>query len=48
MNGQQIKSEDDLRNAFKAASQSADQVLFIIGTYSSGKRYNYAVDLSEE
>ena len=48
VNGQQIKSEDDLRNAFKAASQSADQVLFIIGTYSSGKRYNYAVDLSEE
>jgi S1-C subfamily serine protease len=48
VNGQQIKSEDDLRAAFKAASQSPDQVLFIIGTYSSGKRYNYAVDLSEE
>ena len=48
VNGQQIKSEDDLRDAFKAASQSPDQVLFIIGTYSSGKRYNYAVDLSEE
>jgi len=48
VNGQQIKSEDDLRAAFKAASQSADQVLFIIGTYSSGKRYNYAVDISQE
>ena len=47
VNGQQIRTEDDLRAAFKAASQSADQVLFIIGEYSSGKRYNYAVDLSD-
>lgn len=48
VNGQQIRTEEDLSDAFKAASQSADQVLFIIGEYSSGKRYNYAVDLSDE
>ena len=31
----------------KAASQSPDQVLFMTGIYPSGKRANYAVDLSQ-
>lgn len=48
VNGQQIKTQDDFESAFKAASQSADQVLFIIGVYPSGKRTSYAIDLSEE
>lgn len=48
VNGQQIKSEEDFQNAFKAASQSSDQVLFIIGEYPSGKRSSYAIDLAEE
>ena len=48
VNGQQIKSEQDFQTAFKAATQSADQVLFIIGEYPSGKRSSYAIDLAEE
>ena len=48
VNGQQIKSEEDFQAAFKAATQSSDQVLFIIGEYPSGKRSSYAIDLAEE
>lgn len=46
-NGKQLKTVQDLENVMKAASQSPDQVLFMTGVYPSGKRANYAVDLSQ-
>ncbi len=46
-NSKQLKTVEDLENVLKAASQSPDQVLFMIGVYPSGKRANYAVDLSQ-
>lgn len=46
-NGRQLKSVQDLENALKEASQSPDQVLFMTGIYPSGRRANYAVDLSQ-
>lgn len=46
-NNKQLKTVSDLENALKAASQSPDQVLFMTGIYPSGKRANYAVDLSQ-
>lgn len=46
-NGKQLRTVQDLENAFKAASQSPDQVLFMTGIYPSGRRANYAVDLSQ-
>ncbi|MBR6367278.1 MAG: Do family serine endopeptidase [Bacteroidaceae bacterium] len=48
VNGQAVNSNEDMENAFKSASRSADQVMFISGIYPSGKKGNYAVDLSEE
>lgn len=47
-NGQLMKTEDDLQKVFKAAAKSPDQVLFLSGVFPSGKRGNYAVDLSQE
>lgn len=46
-NNKQLKSVQDLEDVMKAASQSPDQVLFMTGIYPSGKRANYAVDLSQ-
>lgn len=46
-NGKQLRSVQDLEDVMKAASQSPDQVLFMTGIYPSGKRANYAVDLSQ-
>ena len=46
-NGKQLRTVEDLEDVMKAASQSADQVLFMTGVYPSGKRANYAVDLSQ-
>ncbi len=46
-NGQQLRTVEDLEDVMKAASQSPDQVLFMTGVYPSGKRANYAVDLSQ-
>lgn len=46
-NGKQLKTVQDLEEVMKAASQSPDQVLFMVGVYPSGKRANYAVDLSQ-
>ena len=34
--------------AFKSATKSPEQVLFLTGMFPSGKRANYAVDLSQE
>lgn len=45
-NGQQVNSVSDLEGILKAATQSPEQVLFMTGIFSSGKRANYAVDLS--
>lgn len=47
INGAQIRTEADVDNAYKDASKSPEQVLFITGIYPSGRRANYAVDLSE-
>lgn len=46
-NGKQLKTVQDLEDVMKSASQSPDQVLFMTGVYPSGKRANYAVDLSQ-
>ena len=48
VNGTKIASEEDLANALKAANQSPERVLFISGYYMSGRRANYAVELSSE
>lgn len=48
VNGQSMKSVADLENALKSATQSPEQVLFMAGVFPSGKRANYAVDLSQE
>lgn len=47
-NGTSIKTVEDLETVMKQASQSPDQVLFISGLFPSGKRANYAVDLTQE
>ncbi len=47
INGKQIKSESDVQDAYQEAVKSPEQVLFITGLYPSGRRANYAVDLSE-
>lgn len=47
-NGQPMRKVSDLEDALKAAVQSPDQVLFISGMFPSGKRANYAVDLTQE
>lgn len=47
-NGQSVKSVEQLEEIVKEASRSADQVLFLSGVFPSGKRANYAVDLTQE
>ncbi|WP_455671616.1 Do family serine endopeptidase [Phocaeicola sp.] len=47
-NGQVVKTVSDLESVMKAATQSPDQVLFLSGMFPSGKRANYAVDLTQE
>ena len=47
-NGQSIKTVEQLEEVVKAATRSSDQVLFLSGVFSSGKRANYAVDLTQE
>ncbi|MBQ8672703.1 MAG: trypsin-like peptidase domain-containing protein [Bacteroides sp.] len=47
-NGQQMKSVEDLEKVMKAAAKSAEPVLWISGVFPSGKRGNYAVDLSAQ
>lgn len=48
VNGQIMKTVDNLEDAMKAASKTPEQVLFITGMFPSGKRASYAVDLSQE
>lgn len=47
-NGQSIKTVEQLEEVVKAATRSTDQVLFLSGVFPSGKRANYAVDLTQE
>ena len=47
-NGQSVKTVEQLEEIVKAATRSSDQVLFISGIFSSGKRANFAVDLTQE
>lgn len=47
-NGQSIKTVEQLEEVVKAATRSTDQVLFLSGIFPSGKRANYAVDLTQE
>lgn len=47
-NGESVKTAEELETIMKAASQSPEQVLFLSGIYPSGKRANFAVDLSQE
>jgi len=47
-NNQPLRKVADLEDVLKAASQSPEQVLFITGIMPSGKRVNFAVDLSQE
>ena len=46
VNGQAMKTVEDMEQALREASQSPEQVLFITGMFPSGKRASYAVDLS--
>ena len=48
VNNRQMHKVSDLEDALKEASRSPEQVLFITGIFPSGKRANYAVDLSQE
>ncbi|MEG1562846.1 MAG: trypsin-like peptidase domain-containing protein [Bacteroides sp.] len=47
-NGVPMRKVSDLEGVMKAAVKSPDQVLFLSGMFPSGKRANYAVDLSQE
>ena len=47
-NGDTMREVSDLEKVMKTAAQSPEQVIFISGIYPSGRRANYAVDLSEE
>ncbi|MCI1646802.1 MAG: trypsin-like peptidase domain-containing protein [Bacteroides sp.] len=46
-NGIHVNTADELRTIMRKAVNTPEQVLFITGIYPSGKRANYAVDLSE-
>ena len=48
VNGQSVKSVDDLEKIMKSASKSTEPVLWISGVFPSGKRGIYAVDLTQE
>ncbi len=48
VNGELMKTVGDMEEVMKAATRSTDQVLFISGMFPSGKRANYAVDLTQE
>lgn len=47
-NGQEMRKVSDLETVMKSATKSPDQVLFLVGMFPSGKRGNFAVDLSQE
>ena len=43
-----LPDETGLDKKIREATKSPDQVLFITGMFPSGKRANYAVDLTQE
>ena len=47
-NNRTLRQVSDLEEVLKSASQSPEQVLFITAITPSGKRVNFAVDLSQE
>jgi len=47
-NNQNIRKIEDLESAFKSASNSAEQTLWIWGKDPSGKSQSYAIQLSDE
>lgn len=47
-NQKTIRTVAELEEVLKAASKSPEQVLFISGIFPSGKRANFAVDVSEQ
>lgn len=47
-NGESVRTTADLEEVLRKAVQSPDQVLFLTGMFPSGKRANYAVDLTQE
>ncbi len=48
VNNEAVRTTADLEEAFKAASKSPEQVLFISGMFQSGRRANFAVSLADE
>lgn len=48
VNGESMRTTDDLEQALRTATQSPEQVLFITGMFPSGRRANYAVSLADE
>ena len=48
VNGQPVKTVDDMEKVMKEARKSPEQGLFITGMFPSGKRAMYAVDLTQE
>jgi len=48
VNGQSVKTIEQLENIVKQASRSTEPVLFLTGVFPSGKRAHYAVDLMQE
>ena len=47
VNGQSVRTVEQMEEIVKSASRSTEQVLFISGIFPSGRRANYAVDLSD-
>lgn len=47
-NGVQLRTEEDFNKVFRAASRTPEQVIFINAMYPSGRRVNFAVDISQD
>lgn len=47
INGNTIRTADDIEAEYNDAMKSSDHVMFITGVYPTGKKVYYAVDLSE-
>lgn len=48
VNGRAVNSSDDVEDAYNAAMKTDEKVLLLSGIYPSGKKYYYAVNLSDE
>ena len=47
-NGVRMNKVEDLEGVLQQAVKTPEQVIFLTGMFPSGKRVNYAVNLSEE